>query len=167
MDSVCNMDTELVLKHLKEMFSYPMWQWKKPSDLNIRKLKIKIIFWFSSYPLYKQQMFYYSHLPQAIVTCVLSITKGFCLKRLYLSHVFACETAVHLGHILGHLKMCHFQHSGFTLFYPCVTAVIRSKELMHKLSAYLQTSQNCGSRPGQMEKERASGNGTWRMFGPM
>lgn len=73
-------------------------------------------------------MFYYSA-PQAIVTCVLSITKGFCLKRLDLSHVFACETTVHLRHILACLKMCHFRCFGFTVFESCVTAVIRRKEL--------------------------------------
>lgn len=67
-----------------------------------------------------------------------------------------CETAVHLEHTLGHLKLGHFQHSG--LFYHCVTAVVRRKELAYKSSVYLQTSLNCGSGPGQKEKKNLSGD---------
>lgn len=104
-------------------------------------------------------MFYYSA-PQAIVTCVLRIMKGLCLKRLDLSHVFACETAVHLGHILGCLKMCHFQFFGFTLFESCVTAVIRRKEL-----SCLCICKHHRTVAADPDIKKASGNAMLRMFG--
>lgn len=130
-DSVCDVDKELALKHLKETLLYPVWHAKKKphQTSNIILIFNFLIFGFPSHPHFtKQQMFYYSA-PQAIVTCVLSVTKGFCLKRLDLSHVFACETAVHLGHILGCVKMCNFQVFVLALFESCVTAANRRKKL--------------------------------------
>lgn len=110
-------------------------------------------------PFTKQQMFYYSA-PQAIVTCVLSITKGFCLKRLDLSHVFACETAVHLGHILGCLKMCNFQVFVLTLFESCVTAANRRKKL-----SCLCICKHHRTMAANRHLKKASGNAMVRIFG--
>lgn len=96
-----NMNKELILKHLKETFLYPNVATEKNQgfnyNFNFQFPYLSILF---PPPFTKQPMFHYLFSPPlpAIVTCVFRVTKGFCLKRLYLSHLCVWNSCTPRAH---------------------------------------------------------------------